>query len=73
MIGFAAMMGLAVLAPLAASADDCRREVVVRPRYEKVKVEYRHEVHDWDRDRRDRREPVREERVRYQHDRRDCR
>jgi hypothetical protein len=67
------MKRTAVWAPIAASADDCRNETVVLPRYEKVRVEYRNDDHNWDRDRRDSREHVRVERVRYNNDRHDRR
>jgi hypothetical protein len=68
---FAALMGLAVLAPLAATADECRRDYVVRPCREEVRIEYRRDDHD--RDFRADRDHVRVERVRSDHDRRDRR
>lgn len=68
---FAAFMGLAVLGPLAANAEECRRDYSVRPIREEVRIEYRRNDHD--RDFRHDRDQVRVERVRSDHDRRDRR
>jgi len=85
MIGFAALMGLAVIAPLAASADEHRHGYAAPVRHESVRIELRNDTHDRDRDRRDgwarkddwdrrnNREHEQYEHARYDNDRRDCR